>query len=227
MDDFAIVVYSCDKDEDLWPISKKCFDKYWPNHPKMYLFNETKKSDLFDTITFNYELDKWTTRIKKSLNEVKEKYILFVCDDVFLNSTVDESKVEEALDVLKNDIYASINLEIYHGNFCVNTKYDGYVAKNENAAYKFSFLCGLWKREALIDLLEDDLDPWDFEYEQNCKGQKFLQLRDNKVLSWFNDQYGGNGAVRKGLWHHGVEDFFSQEGITIDFSKRGFREETK
>ena len=187
----------------------------------------TKESDLFDTITFNYDLDKWTTRIKKSLGEVKEKYILFACDDIFLDANVNYEQLEKAINILKNDIYSSINLELYYGGKCNKTQYEGFVAKSDNAAYIFSFLCGLWKKDDLIDLLDDDYDPWEFEYKQDTKGHKFMQLRDTKVLSWFNDRYGGNGAIRKGLWQHGVEAFFEKEGITMDFSERGFREEAR
>ena len=73
MNDLAVVCYSCDKNEEVWPIYKKCIDKYWPNHPNIYLLNETKKCDYMNTICYDYDLDHWTIRIRKSLEQIKEE----------------------------------------------------------------------------------------------------------------------------------------------------------
>ena len=54
--------------------------------------------------------------------------------------------------------------------------------------------------------------------------KEFLQVSDEKVISWFNDRYGGNGAIRHGKWQHGVEDFIKNEGLVVDFSKKGFKD---
>ena len=74
----------------------------------------------------------------------------------------------------------------------------------------------------LLKLLEEDDNPWWLEYRQNLKGLKVLQVTDKKVLTWYNDGFGGNGAIKMGHWQHGVEDFLKKENIEVDFSKKGF-----
>ena len=97
----------------------------------------------------------------------------------------------------------------------------GFKYKGPNSLYRLSLLCGIWKKDDLIDVLKNDTDPWTAELNgDNTK--EFLQTYNNKILSWFNDRYGGNGAIRHGKWQHGVEDFLKQEGLEVDFSKKGF-----
>lgn len=222
MNDLAIVCYSCDKNEEVWPIYKKCIDKYWPNHPNIYLLNETKKCDFINTICFDYDLDHWTIRIRKSLEEIKENYIIFMSDDIFLSDFINQEKLEKCLEILKDGIYSNIQFELsWHGND-VNSEYDGFKKKTDASPYKLSFLCGMWNKKDLLKLLEEDDNPWWLEYRQNLKGLKVLQVTDKKVLTWYNDGFGGNGAIKMGHWQHGVEDFLKKENIEVDFSKKGF-----
>ena len=100
MNDLAIVIFSCDKNEELWPICHHFINKYWPNHPNIYLLTESVKSPLFNTISIPYELDKWTIRIRESLKTIKENKVIFICDDCFINDTVNINKLEECMNIL-------------------------------------------------------------------------------------------------------------------------------
>ena len=224
MKDLAVVVYSCDKNEEVWPIYKKCIDKYWKNHPNVYLLTETISSPLFISITKNYDLNHWTTRIRNSLKDIKEKYVIFMSDDIFINDYVNINKLDKCLDILNNNKYSAIQFELSWSNKDIESEYNGFKIKTKESPYKLSLLCGIWNKDVLIHILEKDSNPWDVEKYQDCKGYTFLQISDEKVISWFNDSYGGNGAIRYGLWQHGVEEFLSKENISVDFSKKGFRE---
>lgn len=222
MDNFAIVIFSCDKNEELWPAFNQCLNKYWKNHPKTYLFTETLKCPLFETINHDYDVSRWTTRIRESLNDIKEEKILFICDDCFLDRDVNIDKLNRSLEIL-DDGYSNIQFELSYDQNDIYSVYPGFKEKTPYSAYKFSLLCGLWNKEKLLDILIPDKDPWTLEYEQKYDpSHKFLQICDKKVVSWFNDGYGGNGTLRQGLWQHCVEDFFKKENIEMDFSKKGF-----
>ena len=112
MNDLAVVVYSCDKNEEVWPIYKKCIDKYWENHPNIYLLTETITSPLFISITKNYDLDHWTARIRNSLKDIKEKYVIFMSDDIFMNDYVNINKLNKCIDILNNNKYSLIQFEL-------------------------------------------------------------------------------------------------------------------
>jgi hypothetical protein len=226
MNNLAIVVFSCDKNEELWPAFNKCLDKYWPNHPVTYLLTETLNYPNFITINHNYDFEKWTKRIRESLNDIKEDNLIFICDDCFLNEEVNLYKLKRSVEILEQDGYSNIQYELSYDPRDIDSIYPGFKEKTDNCAYKFSLLCGLWRKDKLIDVLKEDTDPWTVEYKQQYdKSHKFLQVSDKKIISWFNDQYGGNGAIRKGKWQKCVIDFFKREEIEMDFSKKGFEEE--
>ena len=218
----AIVVYSCDKNDEVWPIYISCLDKYWENHPKVYLLNETKKYDKIPTITYNYDLELWTKRIRQSLKDISEKYIIFMCDDCFLNSNINLEKLKRCINILDNTKYSNIQFEISTDSNDKISIFPGFKEKTKYSTYVISLLCRIWKKDALIDILKDDSNPWMVEYNQKYGNHKFLQVTDEKVISWFNDQIGGNGAIRYGKWQHGIEDFLKKENIEVDFSKKGF-----
>lgn len=223
MDDLAIAVYSCDKNDEVWPVFSHCINKYWENHPKVYFLTETKKTPFFNTISLNYDLDHWTNRIKESLKLIEEKYVIFLSDDIFINEKVNIKKLIECINILKNDIYSGIQFELSWHENDQDCKYDGFKYKAHNSLYRLSFLCGIWKKEDLIDILKTDMNLWYAEMIKDYKNE-FLQVCNEKVISWFNDGYGGNGAIRCGKWQHGVEEFLKSEGLTVDFSKKGFKE---
>ncbi len=232
MEDFAIVIFSCDKNDDLWPVFNHCLNKYWKDHPITYLLTETKKCKFFKTINFDYPLEKWSLRMRKSLLMVKEKKILFICDDVFLREKVNQEKLKEALDLLKDDI-ACIQLETSVCKYDVKTEHKGFRRKTKYSPYKVSFFCGLWQRDKLIDILDGEKKPWDMENEADtnadAKGYTYYQISGDKILSWFNDATRKNGAIRYGAWQEGIYDFLQKEGLAddMDFSKRIFVSQIK
>ena len=187
MNDLAIVCFTCDNNEELWPTFYTCLEKYWPNHPQVYLLTETLNYPNMKTINYNYDLDHWTTRIYKSLEEIKENNILFICDDCFLNAPVNIEKLEQALLLLKENV-ACINLELSFLEEDEDSPFEGFKFKPVGAPCRLSFLCGLWNREKLINILnKKSCSPWELEDSQNTEGYDIYQVSDIKILSWFRD----------------------------------------
>ena len=223
MDDLAIVIFSCDKNEELWPIFYKCLNKYWANHPKAYLLTETIPCSLFETINYDFDVEHWSNRMRCSFNDIKENNIIFICDDCFLDNYVNLEKLNKCIELL-DEGYANVQFELSYDGNDADSVYPGFKEKTEYSQYKFSFLCGIWKKDKLLDLLQSDASPWTIEYEQKYDKEKhkFLQVTGDKVISWFNDGYGGNGAIKFGQWRPHVVDFFKKENIEVDYSKKGF-----
>ena len=220
LEDFAIVVFSCDKNDDVWPVFYRCLNKYWPDHPKTYLLNETKKYSNFD-----YDLDHWTKRIRESLEMIPYSKILFICDDCFLNAPVNVDKLQDGLKLLDRKNAACVNLEILYDYTDIETGIKGFKKKTTGKRnFLLNLLCGLWNKDVLIDILSyKDCNPWLVEKEQNHKGYDYYQTVYDKVLSWFRDTPGLGASIRFGKWSHDVECFAKQENIIIDFSKKGFQ----
>lgn len=226
MNDLAIVIFSCDKNEELWPIFRTLLNKYWPNHPKAYLLTETKSSSLFGTIVYNYDLQYWTLRIRECLKLIDKTKVIFICDDVFLNAPVNIKKLNKCIELLDNNPnLASINFEMFYDPKDIDTKYYGFRQKTPNSLFVLSFLCGIWNKDKLIDLLSVKVcDPWTLEDDQNYKDYDYYIVSEEKVLSWFRDGPYEMGALYRGKWNKDVVKFLEEENIKVDFDKKGFRE---
>jgi len=222
MEELAIVIFSCDKNEELWPIFHHFLNKNWPNHPNTYLFTESKTSNLFNTITIAYKLDKWTKRIRQSLNKIKENKIIFICDDCFINKEVNIPKLKEALNILDNKYIANINFELSFEKGDAKSIYKGFKRKTENSRITVSLLCGLWNKKALLDVLSKDSSPWEVERYQNSKLYEYYQVCDDKIVSWFRDGPYQFAAIHNGKWSKDTIDFFKSENIEVEFNKKGF-----
>ncbi len=225
MDDLSIVVFSCDANEELWPIFHHYLNKYWPNHPRTYLLTESKHSSDFITIGINTPFERWSARIREALKIIPDGKVLFIADDCFLNGAVNLPKLEKCCSILNDETIANINLLLssdVNDNIC---NYLGFKIKEKNSSNRLYFRSGIWNRHALIDILSvKDATPWDLENMQDMKDYASYVVSDEKVISWFNDGLNGKGACEKGKWVKEVDNFFKQDGIQVDYSKKGFYE---
>lgn len=221
MKDLAIVIFSCDKNEELWSPFMRLLNKYWEKHPKVYLLTESINCPFIETISYNYDLSIWTKRIRESLKDIKENNIIFISDDCFINDYVNIDKLNKCFDILK-DNNASINFELSFEDKDIDSEYEGFKYKTKEAIIRVSLLCGLWQKDKLIKVLEKDTNPWQIERDQNDYGFDYYQVTENKILSWHNDGPYCNAAIREGKWQHGIEDFFKEEKIEVDYTKKGF-----
>ena len=221
MKNLAIVIFSCDKNEEQWSPFMRLLNKYWLKHPKVYLLTETIKCPFIETINYNYDLNHWTNRIRSSLNDIKEEYIIFISDDCFINNNVNTNKLNKCFDILKDNV-ASINFELSFDEHDIDSNYPGFKFKTKESSFRVSLLCGIWQKEKLIKVLEKDANPWEIEIEQNDYGFDYYQVTDEKIISWYHDEPYCNAGIREGKWQHGIEDFFKSENIEVDYTKKGF-----
>ena len=226
MDDLAIVCFSCDLNDEVWPTFMTCLNKYWPNHPTTYLFTESLNSPLMKTINHDLELDKWTTRMYLSLQDIAEEKILFICDDCFLDNYVNLKKFRECYDLLdKDDNIAYINLELSFDPNDLDCDYIGFKKKGPDSSFKLSLLCGLWDKKKLMNILNlMESNPWKLEATQNILQYDVYQVDKEKALSWFRDGPKQCGAKYSGRWAKTLPAFLEKEGIEMDLLKKGFNE---
>lgn len=216
MNNLAIVIFSADINDDLWDIDNILLKRYWHFRPRTYLLTETKKYKKFKTINFNYPIEQWTKRIRESLKQIKENYIIFMCDDVFIQSKVNKKLLKEIFTFMKNNqSIANINFELSFDRNNIDCENEYLKYRRNGSITKVSLLCGLWDKEKLISLLDKDCSPWDIEKSQNDKGYKYYQLKNQKIISWLNDGPFLCGGIYQGKWHHNTLDFLKKEKINI------------
>lgn len=215
----VIVVSSCDKNEDIFYAFYHCMEKYWKDHPEIIYVTETIQNPYYKTINKDYPVELWTKRMREALEEIEDKHVLLMADDLFIREKVDTKRLKEA-DKLVKDNVALVNLEKC---FNENDKEvaPGFKMRTKGSAYELSLMCGIWDREKLIHVLDKDIDCWSIEYKQDTKGYDYLINGGDFIIN-FGYEYMKHCGLKKGKWCREVIPFFEKENIDIDYMKRGF-----
>lgn len=215
-----ILVLSCDKNDDTFEAFYHCIEKYYPSHPEVIYTTETIKNPYYKTISYNIPLERWTERIRKTLNDIDDEQILIIMDDYFIRKQVDVERIEYLSKQLKGNI-AVFYFEKSFDENDTETNIVGMKKRQHGSAYEVAINCGLWQKDKLIDVLERNTDPWDIELNQDNKGYDYYINSGDYIIDWGYVTYIWTGICR-GKWCRNVVPFFEQEGIKIDYERRGF-----
>ena len=215
-----ILVLSCDKNEDIFDAFYHCMEKYWKNHSEIIYAMETIQNPYYKTICKNYPLEKWTKRIRETLEEIDDNEILIMIDDCFIRNKVDINRIEYAKKHLKGNI-AMFNFEKFFDINDEETPLKGFKKRKHNSFYEVSIMCGLWQKDKLMQVLEGEHNPWEVEGNQNnCNFDYYINSGDY-IINWGYETYIPTGLF-KGKWCKNIIPFFEKEGIKVDYNKRGF-----
>ena len=215
-----ILVLSCDKNEDTFYPFYHCMEKYWENHPEVIYATETIENPYYKTICKDYPLEIWTRRIRETLKEIDDNDILIMIDDCFIRNKVDVKRINYARKHLKGNI-AMFNFEKSFDADDIETTLKGFKKRKHNSPYEVSIMCGLWDKEKLIKVIEEDSNPWEVEGKQNnCNYDYYINSGDY-IINWGYETFIFTG-ICKGKWCKNVVPFFEKEKIVIDYDKRGF-----
>lgn len=166
-----IIVLSCDKYKSLWKPFFSLLDKYYPNHPKCYLVCETEKCKYCETINVNSEI--WTERFIGALRQIKDNEILVMLDDFFIRQPVNQERINN---IKFTDDIICYNFEINYREPALRlNEWD--IQKN-NQVYLNSCQPTLWSRELLIERLNCELNPQ--QWETQTINSKYIHFINNK-----------------------------------------------
>ena len=216
----VIFVASCDKNEDTFYPFYHCMEKYWKNHPEVIYATENISNPYYKTISVNIPFEKWTKRIRETLKQIEDNQILFMVDDCFIRKQVDTDRIEYASKSLKDNI-AMFNFEKSFDKNDEETNLIGFKKRQHGSPFEVSIMCGLWQKDKLIKILEEDSNCWEVEYKQKNRGFDYYINSGEYIIDWGYETWKPAG-IFKGLWCKEIVDFFEKEGIEIDYSKRGF-----
>ena len=216
----VILVLSCDKNEDLWQPFRQLIEKYYPNHPEIIYATETKKNPYYKTICKNYPIEKWTKRIRETLNEINDNIILTMMDDDFIRKPVDIERIEYLKGQIKGNM-AAIYFEKSFDKGDIETDIEGIKQRQHGSDYEVCINCGIWQKDKLINIISRDSDPWDVELNQDNKGYDFYINSGEYIIDWGYKTW-VYANICRGKWCREIVPFFEKEGIEVDYEKRGY-----
>jgi hypothetical protein len=235
---YTVFVNSTDSFEDCWYPFFKLFSKYWGgSNPKIVLNTETKD---FSYTGLDITCSKvggsnptqrlaWGECLLRCLGKINTEIVLYLQEDYFINAPVDVEQIDAFVKIMLNEHYSHISLVTFsNGGPWHPTKYPLLWEVDQKASYRISMQAGLWRKERLRFYIRKHETPWQFEVWGTKRAHRikdsFLCIRhdvcDNRQQ--YIIPYEPTGIV-KGKWkREAVYRLFLENGINVDFSKRGF-----
>ena len=243
-DQYALLINTCDKFEDCWYPFFKLFSIYWQDYDGKIYLNTEYKDFSYNGLNIipvkgcgKHDFPKtkratWSQCLRSALEEIDSEIILYMQEDYFLQDHVKNNIVNSFVQLMHQ--YPDIE--------CIQLTQ--HVAQGERSDYEhlnkirmnkgdINIVCcqaSLWRKSTLLKFLRNYESAWHFEY-WGSKRARFLASNlfviDNKWMKQESEiiPYIFTGVIQ-GKWFQPVIKLFSDHQIEMDFSQRGFVQDT-
>lgn len=206
----SILVSSFDGYYDLWSPLEKSYSKYWKDCPyEIFISTNFIKDGFTKFLPIPTGKDKtWSDMLIKTLDKIETEYILLTFDDLFFKDKIDTNKV------VKHINYAlSMNANYYqlYPSISKKKKMNGdFSEKIKNTNYRNGTVWSLWKKETLLELLDEKENAWEFEVNGNFRSKSYDKFysTNKTIIPYYN-------AVVKGVWVRDVYFKLKKDKIVI------------
>ena len=210
MNNIALLISTYDNSEDLWSPLEQTYLKYWKDiELPIYLTTNHMEfeSKLFNSLKIGAELS-WSDNLIKSLNKIKQEYVLLTFDDLFLISKVDNQCVEQ---LMTRAIQSKFNYLQFYRSISKGRRMDNLIFKKlTKTRYKNSTIWSFWKKDVLLELLQKDENAWEFEINGNIRSYKYMDFYSTRrnVIPFVN-------GIVKGIWNPLAKNKLKRLGLSI------------
>jgi hypothetical protein len=210
MNNIALLISTYDASEDLWCPLEETFQKFWPDiELPIYLTTNHMEfeSKLFNSLKIGDELS-WSDNLIKSLNKIKQEYVLLTFDDLFLTAKVDNQFIEQ---LMMRAIQSKFNYLQFYRSISKGRRLDDLIFKKFNKTrYRNSTIWSFWKKDVLLELLQKDENAWEFEINGNVRSYKYKNFYSTRrnVIPFVN-------GVVKGIWNPLAKNKLKRLGFPI------------
>lgn len=233
----AVLVNTSDSFSDCWPPFFELFERYGGCLRQMPLYLNTERA-AFDWRGLDIRCTKvwldgdlrrlsWSECLARGLESVTEPYILFLLEDYFMSCPVRDDVIRRALQQLQeDDSIGVVYLNEQGPKYRKHAPYsDGFVEIIPPARYLVNTQAAIWRKEFLLSLLKPWENGWMFEKFASVRaGQtdwRFLTVAPEVMAEAPVLEHVHTGIAR-GKWQRECIPLFKKEGISVDFSERGF-----
>ena len=224
IDDFAVLVVSCDAYVDVLNNFPAILKKYWHGFSQKCYFileeNDFKTNciDNYETIMTG-KMQYWSERLVYALNSVKEKYILFMLEDYYLGKEVQNMDFQNIVDLLKQEAISFYDLR--NKPRTKGKRYNGHACYIKNIRYGMSLQASIWEKDFLLDIIRNkQFSAWQVEefFNSLCEKRKTATI-PNSLIDTRNLLNIQNGVIQ-GKWNPDTIKFFKDQNYYLDTSKR-------
>ena len=243
MNNYSILINTCDKFEDCWNPFFLLFGKYWKDcKGKLYLNTEYKDysyAGLDITAVKGCERNgfprskraTWSQCLKWALEMMDTDIVLYMQEDYFLKDEVKNDIVEEYVALMrKHSDIKCLHLTDQSVESTQPSEYTNLDEVRVKQKYRVSCQAALWRKEELLSLVRDWESAWEFEEfgskRSSAMGKRYLTVSHDYVkLDEFEIiPYIFTGIIQ-GRWYRPVVPLFEANGIEMDHSRRDFKDD--
>ena len=235
---YAILVNTYDGFEDCWNPFFKLLSVYWPDcDGKLYLNTEKKEFSFpgLEIVSLKVAegVDRrltWSECLINALDSIEEEYVLYLQEDYFLESQVNNGLINEIFDLMKErDAIDCIHFLSTVGTGKEYLKEKEYTLYERDLAANYSISCqaAFWKKSVLKSYVNPKENGWRFELNGSKRAKKRKDKFYNLILNDNKNNlpipYLMTGIVGGKWLGPEVKTLFDQHNIEMDFSIRGFK----
>lgn len=198
-EDLSIVVFSCDKYQELWTPFFELLFKNWSSlktsnaQVPIYLVANSQKYDDPRVTTINIQNEKsWSDNALTVLASVKTKYVLIVLEDYFF-TRIDEKRLLNVFNFIKSTDVAYCQIAYNGTDVAIRKKtevFPGVAEKDRYELWRTSLQSCIWRTKDMAHILRSGESIWAFEVAGTTRSQglfgKFLTIFDNQPVDYLN-----------------------------------------
>ena len=228
--ELAVLVLSCDKFSDAWEPFFGMFFRYWSDCPyTIYLCTETLSYDhpRVKTIKPGQELG-WSARLQWALVNIPEQYLLFLLEDYIFLKPVSNERIEHHFSILRKTEACYLRLFPCPGPDEPLSGYPGIGVIKLGSPYRNCTQAALWKKEALLSIIDPNESVWDFELigakrAETLKGMFLCVEIDEKGDPLEEGDYPITyycTAINRGKWRREAVKIIKKHGFRVNLKAR-------
>jgi len=233
--DYSVLVNTSDGFEDCWNPFFILLGKYWPElDAPVYLNTERKdwsrggreirctqvQGEVAERLT-------WSQCLLGALAQIETPLVLYFQEDYFIHQPVRHDLVQAAVaHMTRNPDVKHIGLTKQGSAGPFEEAGEAWLGQiRQGARYRISTQAALWRVETLRGYLRAPENGWMFEIYGTWRARR---RRETFLTARFGGEFGPapidylHTGIVKGQWLPGIERVFSENGIKVDFSRRGF-----
>lgn len=215
--DLSILVYTSEKNRDMWTVFITLLDRYWKDR----LYRVLCLTDTWDGTDYGFDGmvvkdGTWYEMITEGIRKAGTPYVMLFMDDYLLYDRVDNDDLEHHLENAKR--YHAGNISLYKNDFVKTRPFTDseYLRMVPGSAYSYSTQAGIWSASYLLNRLKPEWSAWDFERRGS------VMNRDTKhpLLITRDYSFPYIEGARRGKWMPQATWLLKREHIGADFEKR-------
>lgn len=159
-------------------------------------------------------LDTWTRNLYNYIKDIEDEFVVFTLEDLLPIRSMNYDIFNKGMDIMRDySIICRYELGTGHCWHKHVSDFKGFYAYGYDSLYRISTQTSVWRTKYLLEFLDNDWTPWQFEVEgskiaQDWKGE-VIATKDNYALEWVHSALSSKYPYMinvAGIQHSDVEE---------------------